>query len=111
MAESYLIVVDMQNDFVTGSLGTKEAEQIVPAVLEKVAHFSGNVCFTMDTHDSGYLRGFQRASDQGVSAGGTGLCGRRLLRGRDARKPPGGAADDGELSDHGETCRGVIGHF
>ena len=55
MAESYLIVVDMQNDFVTGSLGTKEAEQIVPAVLEKVAHFSGNVCFTMDTHDSGYL--------------------------------------------------------
>lgn len=33
----YLIVVDMQNDFVTGSLGSKMAEMIVPAVCEKYA--------------------------------------------------------------------------
>ena len=32
----FLIVVDMQNDFITGSLGTKEAEAILPKVLEKI---------------------------------------------------------------------------
>lgn len=31
-----LVVVDFQNDFITDSLGTKEAEQIVPAVVEKI---------------------------------------------------------------------------
>ena len=31
-----LIIVDMQVDFVTGSLGTKEAERIVPAVVKKI---------------------------------------------------------------------------
>ena len=31
-----LIVVDMQNDFVTGSLGTPEAQAIVPKVVEKI---------------------------------------------------------------------------
>lgn len=55
MARDYLIAVDMQNDFVTGSLGTGEAERIVPAVLRKVEQFRGRVCFTQDTHDSGYL--------------------------------------------------------
>ena len=33
----FLIVVDMQNDFITGSLGTKEAEAILPKVLERSA--------------------------------------------------------------------------
>mgnify|MGYP003413966460 FL=1 len=37
----YLIVVDMQNDFITGSLGTKEAEAILPKVIEKVKNFDG----------------------------------------------------------------------
>ena len=32
----FLIVVDMQNDFITGSLGTKETEAILPKVLEKI---------------------------------------------------------------------------
>ena len=32
-----LVVVDMQNDFVTGALGTKEAEAIVDKVEEKIA--------------------------------------------------------------------------
>ncbi len=53
--KKYLIVVDMQKDFVNGSLGTKEAEVIVPAVLEKVKAFDGEVIFTKDTHFDNYL--------------------------------------------------------
>ena len=34
--KNFLVVVDMQKDFVDGALGTPEAEAIVPAVLEKV---------------------------------------------------------------------------
>lgn len=50
-----LVVVDMQNDFIDGSLGTKEAQAIVPKVVEKVKAFSGRVLFTRDTHESDYL--------------------------------------------------------
>lgn len=50
-----LIVVDMQNDFVTGCLGTKEAQAIVPKVSDLVNHFDGDVWFTRDTHDENYL--------------------------------------------------------
>lgn len=53
--KKYLIVVDMQKDFVNGALGTKEAEAIVPTVLEKVANFDGEVIFTKDTHFENYL--------------------------------------------------------
>ena len=38
----YLVVVDMQKDFIDGSLGTKEAQAIVPKVIEKVAEFKGH---------------------------------------------------------------------
>ena len=51
----YLIVVDMQKDFVTGVLGTGEAQRILPAVAEKVQGFEGRVIFTRDTHQSDYL--------------------------------------------------------
>ena len=34
-----LIVVDMQNDFIDGSLGTKEAQGIVISVAEKIRNF------------------------------------------------------------------------
>lgn len=50
-----LIVVDMQNDFVTGSLGTKEAQDIIPAVVKKVKEFDGKIIFTKDTHKKNYL--------------------------------------------------------
>lgn len=53
-----LVVVDMQNDFVTGSLGTKEAEAIVPKVKEKIENAIANgdiVIFTRDTHKADYL--------------------------------------------------------
>lgn len=51
----FLIVVDMQNDFITGSLGSAHAEAIVPAVLSKVKGFDGAVIFTRDTHADDYL--------------------------------------------------------
>ena len=54
-----LIVVDMQNDFIDGSLGTKEAEAIIPAVRRKIEEYSGDeegeVVFTMDTHYDNYM--------------------------------------------------------
>lgn len=53
-----LVVVDMQNDFVTGSLGTKEALEIVPNVKCKVEEYLKNgdaVFFTKDTHWDDYL--------------------------------------------------------
>lgn len=51
----YLIVVDMQKDFITGSLGTKEAEVILAGVVEKVRTYDGKVIFTRDTHGADYL--------------------------------------------------------
>lgn len=50
-----LIVVDMQNDFIDGSLGAEGALNIIPYVKEKIERFSGEVIFTMDTHGSDYL--------------------------------------------------------
>ena len=50
-----LIVVDMQNDFINGSLGTKEAEAILPGVIEKVKNHQGPVLYTKDTHQKDYL--------------------------------------------------------
>lgn len=51
----FLIVVDMQNDFISGSLGSKLAEAIVPNVVEKVKTYDGAVIFTRDTHFADYL--------------------------------------------------------
>ncbi|MCQ2383053.1 MAG: cysteine hydrolase [Clostridia bacterium] len=51
-----LVVVDMQNDFVDGSLGTKEALAIVPNVAKKIREFDGDEIFvTYDTHFDNYL--------------------------------------------------------
>lgn len=51
-----LVVIDMQNDFIDGSLGTKEAQAIVENVVNKVkAHKYDKLCFTQDTHYSNYL--------------------------------------------------------
>lgn len=51
-----LIVVDMQNDFIEGSLGTKEAQAIVPGVIERIKTFDGPILFTRDTHTESYLQ-------------------------------------------------------
>lgn len=53
-----LIVVDMQNDFIDGSLGTPEAQAIVPRVVEKVKNIDKEntlILFTKDTHYDNYL--------------------------------------------------------
>ncbi len=50
-----LIVVDMQNDFVSGSLAAPGAVDIVAPIKEKVLSFIGDVIFTRDTHQSDYL--------------------------------------------------------
>ena len=52
---NYLIVVDMQNDFIDGTLGTAEAAGIVERVAEKIRGFNGEVIFTRDTHPNDYL--------------------------------------------------------
>ena len=51
----FLVMVDMQKDFVDGSLGTKEAEAIVPAVADKIRSFEGDIFVTYDTHFEDYL--------------------------------------------------------
>jgi len=53
--QKVLIVVDMQNDFIDGALGTSEAVAIVPNVKKKIEEFEGTVLFTRDTHESYYL--------------------------------------------------------
>lgn len=50
-----LLVVDMQNDFIDGALGTKEAVSIVSNVKKKIEDFDGTVLFTRDTHFENYL--------------------------------------------------------
>ena len=51
----YLVVIDAQNDFITGSLGTAEARQMLPHLIDKAAMFEGEVLMTQDTHQSNYL--------------------------------------------------------
>lgn len=55
MENTYLIVIDMQNDFVSGALGTNEAMEITERVISKVRAFRGNIIFTLDTHGEDYL--------------------------------------------------------
>ena len=50
-----LIVVDMQNDFIDGALGTPEAIAIVPYVKQLIENFEGKVLFTRDTHFDNYM--------------------------------------------------------
>ena len=51
----YLIVVDMQNDFIDGALGSAEAVKIVPYVKSLIENFDGEVLFTRDTHYENYM--------------------------------------------------------
>ena len=55
-----IVVVDMQNDFIDGSLGTKEAQEMLPRLKEKLKQVtdsgSAELIFTMDTHGENYLQ-------------------------------------------------------
>ena len=58
MKKDILIVVDMQNDFIDGALGTPEAKMIVPNVIKKIKSYNNVDSFvfaTRDTHDENYL--------------------------------------------------------
>lgn len=51
-----LLVIDMQNDFINGALGTSEAEAIVGRVAEEIRKYpTENVIATRDTHTENYL--------------------------------------------------------
>ena len=51
----FLVVIDMQKDFIDGALGTAEALGIRAAALEKIQSFQGQIFATLDTHGSDYL--------------------------------------------------------
>ena len=53
--QKLLIVVDMQNDFISGALGTPEALAILPKVKQKIECFDGKIIFTRDTHGENYM--------------------------------------------------------
>lgn len=55
MTDRLLIIVDMQNDFISGVLGTPEAQAIVEKVVAKKNNHEGPILFTADTHKHDYL--------------------------------------------------------
>jgi nicotinamidase-related amidase len=53
-----LLVIDMQNDFITGTLGSEEAQKIIPAVKAKIEQYkreNHDIIFTRDTHSEDYM--------------------------------------------------------
>ena len=53
--KKFLVVVDMQKDFVDGALGTKEACAIVPTVCKRIRSHEGRIFVTLDTHFDNYM--------------------------------------------------------
>ena len=51
----FLVVVDMQKDFVDGALGTAEAREMVPRAVKKILDFDGMIFVTLDTHGKEYM--------------------------------------------------------
>ncbi len=51
-----LVVIDMQNDFISGSLKGKKTEKLLDKVVEKVEEFKGEIIYTLDTHYEDYLK-------------------------------------------------------
>lgn len=55
--DKILIVVDMQNDFIDGALGSPEAQAIVPKVCEKIKNWdSEKVIYTLDSHEPEFYK-------------------------------------------------------
>ena len=55
MLDNILIVIDMQNDFIDGSLGSTEALNILENANDFIEHFEGEIIFTLDTHEGKHL--------------------------------------------------------
>lgn len=56
--DKILVIIDVQNDFVDGPLGSEEAQKIVPNIVNKMKNYEGTsnlVLFTKDTHFENYL--------------------------------------------------------
>ena len=53
--KEFLVVVDIQNDFVDGALGTAEAQAIIAPAVSKINNFDGHIFVTYDTHYADYL--------------------------------------------------------
>lgn len=52
-----LIIIDMQNDFITGSLANPDAEKIIPNIIEKMKEYNEkDIIYTLDTHYGDYLK-------------------------------------------------------
>ena len=51
----YLVVIDFQNDFITGSLANKEAAKLVSPMADMIRNFDGQVILTMDVHNLNYM--------------------------------------------------------
>ena len=56
MKKKILIIIDMQNDFITGSLANKDAEAIVEPICKYISKFKSDIYYTQDTHDYCYLK-------------------------------------------------------
>lgn len=96
-----LVVVDMQNDFIDGALGTAEAAAVVHAVKRRIEQFDGEVLYTRDTHGADYLA-TQEGRNLPVKHCLSGTAGHRLhpslpIRGRIFNKPGFGSP---ELVEH-----------
>ena len=51
-----LVVIDVQNDFITGSLGSTEAQKKIPAIIEKIKTGAWDrIAVTQDTHEHNYM--------------------------------------------------------
>ena len=53
--KKFLVIVDMQKDFVDGALGTAEAVEMTPRAAERIRDFDGEIFVTFDTHFDNYL--------------------------------------------------------
>ena len=53
--DKVLVIIDMQNDFITGSLSNADAEKIVPNIVKLASEWCGRIIFTRDTHKAEYL--------------------------------------------------------
>ncbi len=51
----YLVVVDMQNDFITGALANENTQKILPKIKNKIENFKGTVIYVQTTHFGDYM--------------------------------------------------------
>lgn len=54
VSKKLLVVIDMQNDFITGALGNAQCRAVVSNVVKKVNHTDADIVYTLDTHGEDY---------------------------------------------------------